>query len=132
MAMTLRETQNEWRKQNELRKGFFNRWARLWAIYYNEQMELLKTDRAAFSSQSVQALFVKMYVDVGTDFASLSFATTKGINLNLTTKARDVSAGMAIGWEEYMANYARTAGAESIVSISSTGLKRCPTSIFNR
>ena len=128
MAMTLRETQNQWRKHNELRKGFFNRWARLWAIYYNEQMGLLLTDRGAFTQRSVEALFVKMYEDVGGEFAALSFATTKSSSLNLITKEgetdgpRSVSSGMALNWDEYMANYARTAGAQSIVSISATGL----------
>ena len=64
-----------------------------------------------------------MYVDVGTKFAAVGFSSVKSFDVDLVTKADPPPNYFGI-WEAYMANYALTQGAQSIVSISATARAR--------
>tara|TARA_B100001750_G_C15455491_1_gene571350 strand:+ start:545 stop:1288 length:744 start_codon:yes stop_codon:yes gene_type:complete len=111
--MTTRETQQEWKKQNDARKRYYNKWQKLWQQYYIDQGSRLIDYENAFSYASVEAMFVNMYVDVGVPFAKNAFSNTKA-----TATSRQT-----MQWAELMANYAKVYGSQSIRSISITGLK---------
>ena len=125
MAVSRAQTQQEWRLHNQLRRGSYNTWNRAWAEYYLEQGRILlnniNTPNAIFPLEQVSALFVMMYQDVGGRFANISYDRLKYNIVDLQTKASDA---FVHTWEEYMANYARTEGALSIVSISNTAQER--------
>lgn len=106
-----------WHRHNNLRKAYMIKWNNLWRRYYLEQGRILlnnmNTPSVVFPVEEVERIFVKMYTDTGTAFADNNF--------DHLTKASDK---FNLTWEELMANYARTEGGYSIVSISNTAKDR--------
>lgn len=125
--MTTAQTQNLWRQHNALRRNSYRLWNKTWADYYLKQGRILLNNltepQVIFPEEEVSKLFVMMYIDVGTKFANVAFSSIKSFDVDLITKADPPPNYFGV-WEAYMANYALTQGAQSIVSISATARAR--------
>ena len=117
-------TEQEWRKVNNRQKAYANKWSRIWNAYYIEQGKKLINFETAFSYESVEALFVRMYQDIGVAFAAFEFRNVKESHNDIQTKNRTIEPRNYTSWQQHMANYARMNAAKSISSITLTGLEK--------
>jgi hypothetical protein len=123
--MTTAETQKLWREHNRIRGGSYRTWNKVWREYYLKQGRILLNNitnpSVIFPVEEVEAIFVKMYKDVGGKFAEIGFLSTAKSEAGPTqTKAN----GFLNIWEQAMMNYALSQGSQSIVSISATARER--------
>ncbi len=128
MAISINQSQRLWMMQNRQRRGYYLKWAKVWKKYYAAQGRIIAENfnqinlpNLIFIHKDVSKIFADMYADVGSQFAVVSYISTKNANPTIQVKRDEYTAAQIRPYEDAMRNYATTEGAASIISISETG-----------